>query len=60
MRLTAEQIGSLARAALEREARLSPKPGLVDAKNSGAHRDMNLALLLRSADALEPTDAQAG
>ena len=54
MRLTAEQIGSLARAALEREARLSPKPGLVDAKNSGAHRDMNLALLLRSADALEP------
>ena len=51
---TAEQIGLLARAALEQEARLSPKPGLVDAENCGAHTDMDLALLLRSAAVLEP------
>jgi len=50
----AEQIGRLARAALEQEARLSPKPGLVDAENSGAHADMDLQLLLTSAEALEP------
>ena len=50
----AEQIGRLAREALEQEARLSPKPGLVDAENSGAHADMDLDLLLKSAQALEP------
>ncbi len=49
-----EQIGALARDALAREARLTPKPGLVDAQNSGAHSDMDLPLLLGSADALEP------
>ena len=54
MSMTAEQIGTLARAALEQEARLSPKPGLVDAENCGAHTDMDLALLCRSAEALEP------
>ena len=54
MSITAEQIGLLAREALEQEARLSPKPGLVDAENCGAHTDMDLALLLRSAAALEP------
>ena len=54
MSTQAEQIGSLACAALEREARLSPKPGLVDAENCGAHTDMDLALLLKSAKALEP------
>ena len=54
MSITAEQIGSLARAALEQEAVLSPKPGLVDAENNGAHKDMDVALLLASAGALEP------
>ncbi len=49
-----EQIGALARDALAREAALSPKPGLVDAENSGAHRDMDLALLIASANALKP------
>jgi len=58
MSLTAEQIGQLARAALEQEARLTPKPGLVDAENSGAHDDMDLALLLKSASVLEPFFAQ--
>lgn len=54
MSLTAEQIGQLARAALEQEARLTPKPGLIDAENSGSHDDMDLALLLKSASVLEP------
>ncbi len=50
----AERIGYLACDALAKEARLSPKPGLVDAENNGSHTDMDLALLLRSATALEP------
>jgi len=54
MSITPEQIGRLARAALEQEALLSPKPGLVDAENCGAHKDMDVALLLTSASALEP------
>jgi len=54
MSITEEQIGRFAREALEQEARLSPKPGLVDAENCGAHADMDLELLLRSANALEP------
>lgn len=36
------------------EAELTPKPGLVDAANPGAHTDMDLGLLLRSAQALRP------
>ena len=54
MSTAAARIGALARAALEREARLSPKPGLVDAESSGAHSDMDLALLFKSAETLEP------
>lgn len=54
MNITAEQIGRLGSAALAKEARLTPKPGLVDAENNGAHTDMDLALLLKSAAALEP------
>ncbi|WNO62453.1 triphosphoribosyl-dephospho-CoA synthase [Streptomyces sp. NBC_01544] len=44
-------LGALAAQALRDEAMLTPKPGLVDARG-GAHDDMNLALLLASADAL--------
>lgn len=40
--------------ALEEEARLSPKPALVDSRGSGAHEDMHLALMLASAQTLEP------
>lgn len=54
MSLSPEQIGLLACEALEFEAQLSPKPGLVDAENSGAHADMDLALLLKSAEAVRP------
>lgn len=48
-------IAHLSRAAveaLEQEARTTPKPGLVDARNCGSHPDMSLPLLLRSAHAL--------
>lgn len=44
----------LAVGALLAEARLTPKPGLVDAATTGAHDDMDLALLERSAEALRP------
>lgn len=45
--------GGLAAEALRVEARLTPKPGLVDAARNGSHDDMDLALMLRSADALQ-------
>lgn len=38
--------------ALLDEARLTPKPGLVDARGSGAHADLDLATMIRSAQAL--------
>lgn len=47
-------IGDLAAACLWREVETYPKPGLVSQVDSGAHRDMDAALLLRSADALRP------
>ena len=43
--------------ALIEEAQLTPKPALVDRRGSGAHRDLDLARMLRSARALEPTFA---
>ena len=39
------------------EAELTPKPALVDRRGSGAHRDLDLAIMRRSAHALEPTFA---
>ena len=44
----------LAAEALYREIRLTPKPGLVDRVNSGAHRDMNYALFMASIAAIAP------
>ena len=52
--MTAETIGKAAREALEREVLLTPKPGLVDAANNGAHNDMDKGTFLRSAAVLEP------
>ncbi|MGF6853366.1 triphosphoribosyl-dephospho-CoA synthase [Paraburkholderia sp. CI3] len=43
--------------ALIDEAELTPKPALVDQRGSGAHRDLDLAIMRRSAHALEPTFA---
>ncbi|TDD47522.1 triphosphoribosyl-dephospho-CoA synthase [Nonomuraea terrae] len=51
----ADVLADTAVRALRAEALLSPKPGLVDARGSGAHDDMDLPLLLASAEALRPT-----
>lgn len=40
--------------ALQAELDLTPKPGLVDRANSGAHKDMNYILMQRSIQALRP------
>lgn len=50
----ARAIGALAAEALRVEARLAPKPGLVDVLDNGAHEDMTLQHFLASAEALEP------
>jgi triphosphoribosyl-dephospho-CoA synthase len=47
-------MGSLARQALIAEAELTPKPGLVDRRGSGAHADLSLATMKRSALTIEP------
>ncbi|MDA5194199.1 triphosphoribosyl-dephospho-CoA synthase [Govanella unica] len=47
-----EQIADLAVWALLEEAELTPKPALVDRRGSGAHHDLDLGLLRRSAEAL--------
>ncbi|WER49205.1 triphosphoribosyl-dephospho-CoA synthase [Cupriavidus sp. WKF15] len=53
----AQLLAGLAVDAIVEEARLSPKPGLVDSRGSGAHADLTLALMLRSAQALGPSFA---
>ena len=50
----AGHLAGLAAKALTEEVRLTPKPGLVDERNNGAHNDMDLPLFLRSIDALTP------
>jgi len=52
---TDAQLAHFAVTALIDEAELTPKPALVDRRGSGAHRDLDLALMRRSAHALEPT-----
>lgn len=47
-------LGALARQALIAEAELTPKPGLVDRRGSGAHPDLSLDVMRRSALAIEP------
>ncbi|STW72214.1 triphosphoribosyl-dephospho-CoA synthase [Klebsiella pneumoniae] len=41
--LSAEEVVSAVERALLTEVRLTPKPGLVDIRNAGAHWDMDLA-----------------
>src|ERR1700723_2356065 len=48
------QLGSLARQALVAEAELTPKPGLVDRRGSGAHTDLSLDVMRLSALTIEP------
>lgn len=55
----ADALGEAARDALLEEAHLTPKPGLIDQANNGAHRDMDLESFCRSAQALAPYFRQA-
>ncbi|WP_302398419.1 GNAT family N-acetyltransferase [Leyella stercorea] len=47
-------IAHLATQALQAELDTTPKPGLVDKDNNGAHRDMDYALMQRSIHTLNP------
>ncbi len=49
-----EQISALAEKALIDEVSATPKPGLVDSENSGAHSDMDINTFKKSAQALKP------
>ena len=50
----AMRLAGLARQALIAEAELTPKPGLVDRRGAGAHTDLSLAIMRRSALTIEP------
>src|SRR5260221_3670155 len=50
----AVRLGRLACQALIAEAELTPKPGLVDRRGTGAHTDLSLTIMKRSAFAIEP------
>ena len=51
---SADTLAYTAHSALERELRTTPKPGLVDLHNNGAHTDMDVPLFLKSAASLVP------
>lgn len=50
----AAEIGRIARESLIEEVSATPKPGLVDGRNNGSHRDMTVSTFLLSAGVLEP------
>ena len=52
--LCAEMLSEEAYEALLSEVYATPKPGLVDLANNGAHKDMDVALFEKSAEALRP------
>ncbi len=54
---TPDVLADLAVRALVEEALLTPKPGLVDRRGPGAHDDLSLDLMLRSAGSLRQTFA---
>jgi len=47
-------ITNLAYKALIKEVELTPKPGLVDKRNNGSHKDMNIDTFYQSAKAIKP------
>src|SRR5271155_5908315 len=53
IRPTALELSTLAVSALIEEAVLTPKPALVDRRGNGAHHDLDLARLRRSAQSLQ-------
>jgi len=59
LQFAAEHFAIMAVEALKEEVRFTPKPGLVDLRNQGAHTDMDAALFDRSADTLHSYFAQS-
>ncbi|MDR3414503.1 MAG: triphosphoribosyl-dephospho-CoA synthase CitG [Formivibrio sp.] len=53
-RAMASAIGAYAYLALIKEVELTPKPGLVDRFNTGAHKDMDISTFRASAGAIAP------
>lgn len=53
-RTLSSSIGDLAAQSLREEVLATPKPGLVDRADSGAHKDMDMTAFLASARALHP------
>ena len=53
-RAEAVRLAGLACQSLIAEAELTPKPGLVDRRGAGAHSDLSLSIMKRSALAIEP------
>ena len=53
-RRDSERAASLAVRALLYEVTVTPKPGLVDRRNNGSHKDMDFGLMAKSAEALSP------
>src|ERR1700679_3245404 len=51
--LSPHELSTLAVSALIEEAELTPKPALVDRRGDGAHHDLDLPILRRSARALQ-------
>lgn len=51
-------LARLARQALIAEVNLTPKPGLVDLRSAGAHKDLSVTTMYLSATALEPYFAE--
>ncbi|TWP30084.1 triphosphoribosyl-dephospho-CoA synthase CitG [Apibacter muscae] len=49
-----QKVSEMAYQSMFEEINLTPKPGLVDAENSGSHRDMNQQTFLKSAEAIKP------
>ena len=47
-----KKIGSLALESMLIEVSVTPKPGLIDMNNSGAHRDMSFFTFMKSAASL--------
>jgi triphosphoribosyl-dephospho-CoA synthase len=54
MRIVPEEIGHFGVQSLLYEVAVTPKPGLVDRRNAGAHKDMDCFTFLASAVALAP------
>lgn len=54
-----DKIAQMACQSLIEEARLTPKPGLVDERNNGAHSDMDLPMMIKSAECLKDYFATA-